>query len=59
VPQAFDVTRSVILTANIAMKASDPWAVADKAQAVAAGLGGDGASDPGGRGGRPAARRPG
>ncbi|HEV2009961.1 MAG TPA: DUF4349 domain-containing protein, partial [Candidatus Limnocylindria bacterium] len=41
VPQAFDVTRSVILTANIAMKASDPWAVADKAQAVAAGLGGD------------------
>lgn len=41
VPQAFDVTRSVILTANIAMKASDPWAVADKAQAVVAGLGGD------------------
>jgi len=41
VPQAFDVTRSVILTANIAMKASDPWAVADKAQAVAVGLGGD------------------
>lgn len=41
VPQAFDVNRSVILTANIAMRASDPWAVADKAQAVVAGLGGD------------------
>ena len=41
VPQAFDVTRSVILTANIAMKASDPWSVADKAQAVATGVGGD------------------
>jgi hypothetical protein len=41
VPQAFDVSRSVILTANIAMRATDPWAVADKAQAVVAGLGGD------------------
>ena len=41
VPQAFDVTRSVILTANIAMKASDPWAMSDKAQLVAAGVGGD------------------
>ena len=41
VPQAFDVTRSVILTANIAMKASDPWAMSDRAQLVAAGLGGD------------------
>ncbi len=41
VPQAFDVSRSVILTANISMRASDPWAVADKAQAVVAGLGGD------------------
>jgi len=41
VPQAFDVNRSVILTANIAMRATDPWAVADKAQAVIAGLGGD------------------
>ena len=41
VPQAFDVARSVILTANIAMRANDPWAVADKAEAVAAGLGGE------------------
>lgn len=41
VPQALDPNRSVILTANIAMKAADPWAMADKAQAVATGLGGD------------------
>jgi hypothetical protein len=41
VPQAFDPTRAIILTANIAMKAADPWAMSDKAQAVAAGVGGD------------------
>lgn len=41
VPQAFDTGRAVILSASIALRASDPWAVADKAQAVAAGLGGD------------------
>jgi hypothetical protein len=41
VPQAFDPTRSIILTANISMKASDPWSVADAAQSVAIGLGGD------------------
>jgi len=41
VPQAFDPTRSIILTANVAMKATDPWATADKAQAVATDLGGD------------------
>jgi hypothetical protein len=41
VPQAFDPTRAVILTASIAMKASDPWATAEKAQAVAIDLGGD------------------
>jgi len=41
VPQAFDPTRSIILTANVALKASDPWATADKAQAVATDLGGD------------------
>ncbi|HEY8758867.1 MAG TPA: DUF4349 domain-containing protein [Candidatus Limnocylindria bacterium] len=41
VPQAFDPTRSIILTANIAMKATDPWATAEKAQAVATDLGGD------------------
>ena len=41
VPQAFDPTRSVVLTANISMKARDPWAAADAAQGVATGLGGD------------------
>ena len=41
VPQAFDPTRAVILTASIALKASDPWATAEKAQGVALELGGD------------------
>jgi hypothetical protein len=41
VPQAFDPTRSIILTANIAMKATDPWATAETAQSVATALGGD------------------
>lgn len=41
IPQAFDPTRAVILTANIAMKAGDPWATAEKAQSVAIDLGGD------------------
>jgi hypothetical protein len=41
VPQAFDPTRSIILTANIAMKAADPWAMSDKVQLVATGAGGD------------------
>src|SRR5256885_9693370 len=41
VPQAFDPTRAVILTANIGLKATDPWALSDKAQLVAAGVGGD------------------
>jgi len=41
VPQAFDATRAVILTANISLKASDPWATADQAQSVATALGGD------------------
>src|SRR5437868_14989041 len=41
VPQAFDPARSVILTASIAMKATDPWATAEKAQTVATDLGGD------------------
>ncbi len=51
IPQAFDVTRSVILTANVAMKVSDPWVTADKAQAIALGLGGDviGVSQSGGK----------
>ncbi len=41
IPAAFDPTRSIIFTANIAMKSSDPWALADQAQNVAIGLGGD------------------
>ncbi|MDQ6858979.1 MAG: DUF4349 domain-containing protein, partial [Chloroflexota bacterium] len=41
VPQVFDPTRSIILTANIAMKATDPWAMSDKVQLVATGTGGD------------------
>ncbi len=51
VPQSFDVTRSVILTANISMKAADPWATADKAQAIALSVGGDviGVSESGGK----------
>lgn len=34
-------TRDLILTANISMRSSDPWAVADSARRVASGLGGD------------------
>ena len=41
VPQAFDPSRAVILTANISMKAADPWALSDKAQLVAMAVGGD------------------
>ena len=41
VPQAFDAERALILTANVAMRASDPWAVADRVQAIAASLNGD------------------
>jgi hypothetical protein len=41
VPQAFDAGRAVILTANISMKAADPWALSDKAQLVAVAVGGD------------------
>ncbi len=33
--------RSLILTANVSMKTQDPWATADKARAIASGLGGD------------------
>ncbi|MHB8631431.1 MAG: DUF4349 domain-containing protein [Candidatus Limnocylindria bacterium] len=39
--RAFDPTRAVILTASIVMRASDPWAMSERAQAVATGLGGD------------------
>ncbi|MEP7003882.1 MAG: DUF4349 domain-containing protein [Chloroflexota bacterium] len=51
IPQAFDVTRSVILTANVSMRSDDPWVTADKAQAIALGQGGDviGVSQSGGK----------
>ena len=39
--QAFDPDRSLILTATIAMRAGDPWAISEKAQQVATALGGD------------------
>ncbi|HVR88030.1 MAG TPA: DUF4349 domain-containing protein [Candidatus Limnocylindria bacterium] len=41
IPQAFDADRNLILTASMSLRAGDPWAIADKAQAIAAGLGGD------------------
>ncbi|TME76377.1 MAG: DUF4349 domain-containing protein [Chloroflexi bacterium] len=34
-------SRNLILTANVSMKTGDPWATADKARAIANGLGGD------------------
>jgi hypothetical protein len=33
--------RNLILTANVSMRTQDPWATADKARAIASGLGGD------------------
>jgi hypothetical protein len=41
VPQAFDPGRAMILTANVAMRAADPWAMSDKAQLIALSVGGD------------------
>lgn len=41
VPFAFDSDRALILTANVALRAKDPWAISDRAQAIATGLGGD------------------
>lgn len=41
VPQAFDPTRALILTANVSLKAKDAWGVSERAQAIALGLGGD------------------
>jgi len=41
VPQAFDPDRALILSASIALRAADPWAISDKAQQVATALGGD------------------
>jgi hypothetical protein len=40
-PIVVNSDRSVILTANIAMRAKDPWATSDRAQAIATALGGD------------------
>jgi hypothetical protein len=43
IPNAIVVNsdRSVILTANIAIRTKDPWATSDRAQAIATALGGD------------------
>ncbi|HUQ16971.1 MAG TPA: DUF4349 domain-containing protein, partial [Candidatus Saccharimonadales bacterium] len=38
---AFDPDRALILTATIALRSGDPWGTSDKAQQVAAALGGD------------------
>ncbi len=36
-----NASRNLILTAQVVMKTQDPWATADKARAIASGLGGD------------------
>lgn len=41
IAQVFDPARSLILTATVAMRASDPWAISDRAQQIATALGGD------------------
>jgi hypothetical protein len=41
IPQVFDPERALILTANVSLKAKDPWSVSDRAQQIAIGLGGD------------------
>ena len=41
VPVAFDSDRALILTAAVALRATDPWQISDRAQAVAVALGGD------------------
>ncbi len=41
IPTVNAVGRDLILTASITMRSSDPWATADRARAIAAGLGGD------------------
>jgi len=40
-PVAFNADRNLILTANISMRAKDPWATSEKAQLIVASLGGD------------------
>lgn len=41
IPQIFDGERMLIQTGNVSLRATDPWAVSDRVQAIAAGLGGD------------------
>lgn len=41
IPSFANAGRDLILTANVSFRSSDPWATADKARAIAAGLGGD------------------
>lgn len=41
VPHAFEGDRALILTANVSLRAKDPWSVSDRVQAIATGLSGD------------------
>jgi hypothetical protein len=41
IPTLGTVGRDLILTASVTMRSRDPWATADQARAIAAGLGGD------------------
>ena len=41
IPTLSSTTRDLIITANIQMRSNDPWASADAARQIAAGLGGD------------------
>src|SRR6266540_377400 len=38
---AFSETFALILTANVSLKAKDPWSISDRVQSIAIGLGGD------------------
>jgi hypothetical protein len=40
-PLVFDGERKLIQTGNVSLRATDPWVVSDRVQAIAAGLGGD------------------
>ncbi|MBM4409477.1 MAG: DUF4349 domain-containing protein [Chloroflexi bacterium] len=41
VPRGADPTRALIVTGSVQLRAGDPWAVADRVQAIATGLGGN------------------
>jgi hypothetical protein len=41
IPQVFAGDRKLIQTGNVTLRATDPWAVSDRVQSIAAGLGGD------------------